>query len=168
MPLLVVEEFGAFLKDLISYIPPGLGLALPVAFIEGGRYLQSFRAEFIGTLLMIGCTFSAGKWIGKDNRDVAWLSHYLGVITSDYVGGGPHVNPAVTMSMFTLGKVTYTEGFVKIAGQISGGLIAFPLYHAISNALELTPFGGPEFNMDSKTEFATAAAWLGSTSAELM
>lgn len=63
-------------------------------------------------------------------------------------GGGPHVNPAVTVAMFSLGKVSYTEAYVRIAAQLGGGLISFPLYHAISNALEWTPFGGPEFNTE--------------------
>jgi glycerol uptake facilitator-like aquaporin len=154
-----IEQIGAFTKDLVSFVPPGLILAMSVAFIEGGKYLQTFRREFVGTLLMIACTFSAGKWIGKDSWRLAWASHAVGVITADYVGGGPHVNPGVTMSMFALGKVTYTEAFVRVAGQLGGGLVAFPLYNAISVAMELEPFGGPEFNMTGEP-YATAEAFL--------
>lgn len=160
MPMLVIEELGSFLKDLVSYLPPGLLLAMSIAFIEGGKYLKAFRHEFFGTLLMIACTFSAGKWIGKGNMRLAWTSHAVGVVSADYFGGGPHVNPAVTVSMWTLGKCSYTEGYVRIAAQLCGGLVSFPLYHAISNAFELEPFGGPEFNMESKATFATAAAWF--------
>ena len=61
-------------------------------------------------------------------------------------GGGQHVNPAVTVSMWALNKCSYTEGFVRIAGQMGGGLVAFPLFHHVSEHVGLTPFGGPEFS----------------------
>ena len=152
-----VESLSSFLTDLIVYQPPGLLLCLAVAAIEGGKYFKAFRHEFIGTALMIGATFSAGKWIGKESLRMAWTSHALGVIAADYIGGGPHVNPAVTMSMWCLGKCSYTEGFVRVAAQLAGGLVSFPLYHAISNAYDLEPFGGPEFNMSDDEEHAVEA-----------
>jgi glycerol uptake facilitator-like aquaporin len=152
-----VEAFSAFMMDFISFIPPGLSICIALSFIEGGKYFKSFRHEFFGTMLMIGATFSAGKWIGKESLRMAWTSHGLGVIAADYLGGGPHVNPAVTMSMWCLGKVSYTEAFVRVAAQLGGGLISFPLYHAISNAMDLEPFGGPEFNIPDDTKHATEA-----------
>lgn len=167
MVKILIEELSSFLRDLTVYLPPGLIIAVSSAFIEGGKYMKAFRHEFIGTLLMIACTFSAGKWIGKESIRLAWTSHAAGVIAADYFGGGPHVNPAVTVSMWTLGKCTYTEGYVRIAAQICGGLVAFPLYHALSNALELEPFGGPEFNMD-KDDFATATASMSEFLATLL
>ncbi len=62
------------------------------------------------------------------------------------------MNPAVTVSMWALGKVSYTEAFVRIAGQMGGGLVSFPLFHALSEMLNLTPFGGPEFSKDNSAE----------------
>lgn len=118
-----------------------------------------FRREFVGTMLMIGCTFSAGKWVGLESVRMAWFCHYLGVITADYVGGGPFVNPGVTVSMWSLNKCTFTEAYVSIAAQIGGGLVAFPLYHLIATTMKWTPFGGPEFHMD-KGKFATSEAFL--------
>lgn len=103
---------------------------------------------------MIVCTFSAGKWWGKDDRNVAWATHAVGVIAADYVGGGPHVNPAMTVSMFTLGKCSYTEAFVRISAQMAGGLVAFPLYHAVADAMKMEPFGGPEFDRNADTHAA--------------
>ena len=76
----VVEQVAAFCGDLVAFIPPGLFLSLSTAFIEGGKYLKSFRHEFVGTLLMVSFTFSAGKWIGKESIRIAWVSHALGVI----------------------------------------------------------------------------------------
>ena len=155
----IVEQLATFSKDLVSFIPPGLFISISTAFIEGGNYMQAFRSEFVGTLLMIVCTFSAGKWIGKESVRMAWTSHAMGVITADYLGGGPMVNPAVTVSMWSLGKCSYTEAYVRIAAQLGGGLVAFPVFHAVSVAMEWEPFGGPEFNTGSD-QFATAEAFL--------
>lgn len=49
--------------------------------------------------------------------------------------------------------------YVRIAGQMGGGLIAFPLFHALSNYLKLEPFGGPEYNMDTD-HYSNAVAFL--------
>ena len=161
----LVETFSHFLNTVLGYVPPGLSLSLATSAIEDGKYLSSYRHEFVGSLLMIVCTFSAGKWIGSESRNVAWISHALGVITADYLAGGPHVNPSVTMAMYALGKVTYTDAFVRIAAQLGGGLVAFPVFHAISDAMKWTPFGGPEFNMDGD---AVADAFLSEYTATLL
>jgi len=95
---------------------------------------------------MIACTFSAGKWIGVDSLHINWLAHAVGVVSSDYFAGGPHVNPAVSVAMWSLGKVSYTETYIRIAAQMGGGLVAFPLYRTFSNAMGLNALGGPEFN----------------------
>jgi len=151
----VVQSLSTFLQDVASYIPPGLIPASAAAFLEGGKYIGPFRQEFVGTLVMIVLTFSAGKWIGQNDKMVAWSSHFVGVIAADFVTGGPHVNPAVTTSMFALGKVNYSEAFVRIAAQLAGGLVAFPLFHAVSEAMKWEPFGGPEFKMAAGAEHAT-------------
>eukprot|EP00977_Amphora_coffeiformis_P008884 scaffold2013_cov139-Amphora_coffeaeformis.AAC.4 len=146
----IIQSFGDSLNSFFEFLPPGLVLSLLTAYIGQGRYVQAFRQEFVGTLLMVMCTFSAGKWVGKASMYQAWGAHALGVISADYIGGGPQVNPAVTVGMWSLGKVTYTEGFVRIAAQLGGGLIAFPLFHAVAEAYDLEPFGGPEFDIGDK------------------
>lgn len=103
---------------------------------------------------MIALTFSAGKWIGEGSWQIAWVVHMIGVVAADYFGGGQQVNPACTVAMWALGKIDYTEAFVRIAGQMGGGLISFPLFHALSEVMEWTPFGGPEFNKDNNIEAA--------------
>jgi len=147
---------GTF-RQCFSPFEQGVLPAFFAAFLEDGKYLNAFRHEFVGTLIMVGCTFSAGKWIGKESVEVAWASHLLGVITADFLGGGPHVNPAVTTSMFTLGKCSYTEAFVRVCAQLAGGLVSFPLFHAVSVSFEMEPFGGPEFHMSDDNDHATEA-----------
>ena len=144
----VVETLSSITKDLVNFLPPGLILAISSAYIDEGQWISAFWQEFWGTMVMIACTFSAGKWIGSESLNVAWISHFLGVLAADSFCGGPQVNPAVTLSMYALGKDTYTSAYVKVVAQMGGGLISFPLFHAISNAMKWEPFGGPEFNMD--------------------
>mmetsp|Transcript_29416 Transcript_29416/g.68577 ORF Transcript_29416/g.68577 Transcript_29416/m.68577 type:complete len:279 (-) Transcript_29416:1561-2397(-) len=143
----IVSMAEIFVRDLVGYLPPGLAPAAASAFIENGKYAAQWRGEFIGTLLMVVMTFSAGKWIGADSENVAWISHAAGVVASDYMSGGMHVNPAVTLSMWTLGHCTYTDAYVRVAAQMAGGLVAFPVYAALSDALDLPSFGGPEFDV---------------------
>lgn len=95
---------------------------------------------------MVGLTFTPGKWIGQDSLAVAWIAHAIGVIAADKLGGGPHVNPAVTVSMWALGKCSYTEGFVRVMGSMAGGLVAFPLFKVVTDQTGLTALGGPEFD----------------------
>lgn len=67
----------------------------------------------------------------------------------------------------SLGKISYTEMYVRIAGQMGGGLVAFPLFHAVSTHFSLKPFGGPEYNMDSN-HFAYAEAFMSETAATFL
>jgi hypothetical protein len=88
-----VQALSAFFNDyLLVYVPRGLEITLATGFIEGGKYFKSYRHEFIGTLLMIGFTFSAGKWIGATDRNTAWIAHAIGVVCADYFAGGPQVS----------------------------------------------------------------------------
>lgn len=137
-------------------MPPGLATCLAGAFVEDSKYVSTWRAEFIGTLLMIGLTFSPGKWIGQDSLAVAWIAHACGVVAADKIGGGQHVNPAVTVSMFALGKCSYTEAFVRIMGSMAGGLVAFPLFKVVADQFGLTPLGGPEFNPENDEDAIAA------------
>lgn len=144
--MVLITLLSSVYQQLAPLIPPGLAICIASAFIVDGKYLPAWRAEFIGTILMIGLTFSPGKWIGADSLAVAWAAHAAGVVAADKLGGGQHVNPAVTVSMFALGKCTYTEAFVRIMGAMAGGLVAFPLFKVVAEAMNLTPLGGPEFN----------------------
>mmetsp|Transcript_6301 Transcript_6301/g.9153 ORF Transcript_6301/g.9153 Transcript_6301/m.9153 type:complete len:289 (+) Transcript_6301:70-936(+) len=139
-------KISPLLTSLSSHTPPGLVLSLSSAFIVDKKYLSCYRNEFVGTLLMIACTFSAGKWIGEDNLPLAWTAHAVGVVAADYFGGGQHVNPAVSVAMWSLGKCDYTEMYIRIAGAMGGGLVAFPLFRSLSDYMEWNALGGPEFN----------------------
>jgi len=144
--MVLISFLSSIYQQVVPLVPPGLITCLASAFVGDGAHIAAFRHEFIGTLLMVGLTFSPGKWIGQDSLAIAWVAHALGVIASDKIGGGPHVNPAVTVSMYALGKCSYTEGFVRIMGAMGGGLVAFPLFKVFADTMGLTPLGGPEFD----------------------
>lgn len=139
-------------NDFLSYIPPGFFLSVAAGCVGQRQHWDVYTKEFIGSVLMIGFTFSAGKWIGQNSIEIAWTFHAIGVIAADYFGGGQQVNPAVTLSMWALGKCDYTEAFVRVAGQMGGGLISFPLFHALAETLKWEPLGGPEFNMSADAD----------------
>lgn len=154
--MVLLSILSSLYQKIAPIVPPGLAVCVASAFVGDGKHLQTFRDEFVGTLLMIGLTFSPGKWIGRDSLAAAWIAHACGVVAADKLGGGQHVNPAVTASMYALGKCTYTEGFVRTTGTMAGGLVAFPLFKAMSDALGLTPLGGPEYNPKDDEEGLSA------------
>lgn len=149
-----VSNLNSLFNDLIDLLPPGIILSLAAGRIEKGKYWNVYVKEFIGTMMMIAFTFSAGKWVGTQSWEFAWAWHVVGVIAADYFGGGQQVNPAVTVSMWALAKIDYTEAFVRIAGQMGGGMISFPLFHIIADTLKMEPFGGPQFNKGNNAEAA--------------
>jgi|EP00979_Chaetoceros_neogracilis_P006600 glycerol uptake facilitator-like aquaporin len=148
-------------------VPPGLLLTLLVVPISNFKHMKTYFDEFVGTILMIGFTFSPGKWNFADALYMAWAMHSLGVIAADKIGGGQHVNPAMSVAMFSLGKCDYTEMCVRIAGAMGGGLVAFPLFKAMTDVLGWTELGGPEFNADGD-EDGSAAAWSEFTATMLL
>ena len=155
--MVLLSAISSLYQQVAPLFPPGLATTIAAAFVGDGKYFSVWKAEFIGTLLMIGLTFSPGKWIGQDSLAVAWAAHAVGVIAADKIGGGQQVNPAVTVSMYALGKCNYTEAFVRIMGSMAGGLVAFPMYKVFAETLGLTQLGGPEFDPTDDDEGVNAA-----------
>jgi hypothetical protein len=81
-----VITVSGFFHDAVNFLPPGLLLSAAAGCVEHRQYWSSYVREFVGTILMIGFTFSAGKWIGQDSIAVAWSFHVMGVIAADYFG----------------------------------------------------------------------------------
>jgi flagellin-like protein len=93
-------SFSAVVHDVVDFLPPGLVPIFATGFIADRAYLKPFLQEVVGSIIMIAFTFSAGKWIGEESLWVAWTSHFFGVIAADYVGGGPMVNPAMSVAFW--------------------------------------------------------------------
>ena len=56
------------------------------------------------------------------------------------------MNPAVLVAMYSLDKCDFTECYVGIAGSMTAGLLAFPLFLILLESMEWTALGGPEFS----------------------
>lgn len=158
---------SALVGNIADVLPPGLLLTLLAIPIANSKHFKTYIAEFIGTILMVGLTFSPGKWIFSESLYLAWAVHSLGVIAADKIGGGQHVNPAVSVAMFSLGKCDYTEMYVRIAGSMGGGLVAFPLFKAMTDVLGWIPLGGPEFNPEGDAD-GSSGAWSEFTATMLL
>ncbi len=85
------------------------------------KYLQKYLAEFMGTLVFVSVILVTGNpWaIGAALALVIWL------ISS--ISGG-HLNPAVSIVMFSCGKISITELMPYIIAQISGGMLALAIF----------------------------------------
>jgi glycerol uptake facilitator-like aquaporin len=136
---------SGLVSQLSSIVPAGLIQTIAISFMptDGSN---PYMAELIGTILMVALTFSPGKWIFADAVYPSWAVHALGVIAADKIGGGQHVNPSVSVSMYALGKCSYSEMILRISGAMAGGLVAFPLCQILSDFMGWTPLGGPEYN----------------------
>lgn len=157
-PSPVATLFSTF-YDVVP--PTTLLFALPSLLLP--TYLPMYVSEFFGTLLMILLTFSPGTWFfsSADATALACVAHGVGVVLSDYYNGGQQVNPAVSYSLFLLGKQSYAEFYVRVAGQMMGGLVAFPLFRYLGGFLDLGGFGGPTETAGASVDSMAAAEFMG-------
>lgn len=86
----LLQPFVPVLKnavdDITGFFPNGLILSVAAGCVEHRKHWEAYYKEFIGTLLMVVFTFSAGKWIGGNDMMVAWSVHSVGVVLADYLG----------------------------------------------------------------------------------
>ncbi|GMI34561.1 hypothetical protein TrRE_jg13179 [Triparma retinervis] len=97
--------------------------------------------EVIGSIAMIGLTFSPGTWFGS-SKFAIYLLHAAGVVFADKIFGGD-VNPAVSACMFSLGKSNLPTFLTKVSAQLVGGIVGFAAFSLLSGYFSLTEFGGP-------------------------
>lgn len=157
---MIISTIVSTIAPWIVAAPAGLFLSLTSFGIDGGKYAKEWTNEFLGTLLMIFLTFSPGKWWGTQSQNIEWLCHAVAVVIADAVGGGQHVNPMVSVTMFSLGKVSYSEMYSRIGGSMAGGLLAFPLFLKFSESYNLVALGGPAFDGENSSDGDINEAFL--------
>lgn len=81
-----VATLSSIFNDVINFFPPGIIMSVAAGCVEHRKYWDKYVKEFLGTVLMIGCTFSAGKWFGKESLMAAWIFHAVGVVAADKIG----------------------------------------------------------------------------------
>lgn len=150
------SALSALVGLVSSYLPPGLVQTLVISCMPT-EDSSIFLKEAIGSILMIALTFSPGKWIFSDAVYPSWAVHAVGVVAADKIGGGQHVNPSMSVSMYALGKCSYSEMVIRIAGSMAGGLVAFPLCKYLSDTMDWIPLGGPEYNPEGDADASASA-----------
>jgi len=101
-----------------------------VAAMENGLNLRAYVAEFVGTFLLVGIICSiisvtAGpSGGGLSPADLGVLHGFLLVTIVYGVGtiSGAHVNPAVTIALWSIRKINLRDAGFYIGAQILGGI----------------------------------------------
>jgi glycerol uptake facilitator-like aquaporin len=93
-------------------------------------------AEFLGTAILALTAIGAAKYF---NFTAPWyVGLAVGVALATLVGtigriSGAHVNPAITLGLWTLKRIPTTTAIAYIAVQFMGGLTAFAFVEYITN-----------------------------------
>jgi glycerol uptake facilitator-like aquaporin len=83
--------------------------------------MQKYLAEFLGTLFFVYIILATG------NPLAIGAALALAVLLTFNISGG-HINPAVSVVMASLGKISTTELMPYIIAQVLGGLVALELF----------------------------------------
>jgi aquaporin Z len=93
-------------------------------------------AEFLGTATLALVAMGAARYF---NFTAPWyVGLAVGIALATLVGtigkvSGAHVNPAITLGLWTLRKISATTAAAYVAAQLLGGLVAFAFVEYITN-----------------------------------
>ena len=105
--------------------------------------MNTILTEFIGTALLIflGCGVNANNTLQSTNgKNTGWLlislgwvlSVFVGVYVSVHLGGNGHLNPAVSVAMLMMNKLTpllfWQDALAQLAGAFTGAVLAWLSY----------------------------------------
>jgi aquaporin Z len=89
--------------------------------------MKKYAAEFVGTLalVLIGCASAviAGKQIGILGISFAFGLTLLAMIYAIGPISGCHINPAITLSMLSLKKISVKDALLYIISQCAGAIV---------------------------------------------
>jgi len=153
-------EYVTAVSDYTLQGPILATAVLSVAVMNMESKFSNWFNEAYGSVVMVALTFSPGKWWGAagtliepamhpvlaqihDVVPLDWVLHWVGVVAADKSCGGPHVNPGVSLAMFAIGKIPYSQFLTHVGGQMFGGLVAFPLLQFGARELGWAALGGP-------------------------
>jgi aquaporin Z len=86
--------------------------------------MNKFIAEFLGTLSLVYVVLATGQPIAI-GLALALIIMVIGGIS------GAHVNPAVSFTMYLMGKLSQEDLMPYIIAQVSGGLVALQLHKSV-------------------------------------
>ena len=130
---------------------------------------KKYATEFLGTFVLVfmgcGSVVLAGSYIGALGISFAFGFSVLAMVYA--IGGisGCHINPAVTLSMFVVGKINSKNAVIYIiaqcAGAISGAAVLYSI--AIGNpnySLAANGLGQNGFDAASPAQFTLTSAFV--------
>ena len=88
--------------------------------------MNKYIVEFLGTMLLVFTIFATGNWAAIG----AALA--VGVLLGGPISGGSF-NPAVTISLYSAGKLSQADVLPYIIVEILGALAAYYAYHHYVN-----------------------------------
>lgn len=88
--------------------------------------MNKYLVEFLGTMFLVFVIFATGNWLAIG----AALA--IAVMLGGAISGGAF-NPAVTISLYSAGKLSKSDVLPYIIVQILGGLAAFYAYKTYVN-----------------------------------
>ena len=88
--------------------------------------MNKYIVEFLGTMFLVFVIFATGNWAAIG----AALA--IGVLLGGPISGGSF-NPAVTISLYSAGKLAKADVLPYIIVEILGGLAAFYAYNRFVN-----------------------------------
>jgi aquaporin Z len=86
--------------------------------------MNKFIAEFLGTLSLVFVVLATGQPIAI-GLALALIIMVIGGIS------GAHVNPAVSFTMYLMGKLSQEDLMPYIIAQVAGGLVALQLHKSV-------------------------------------
>lgn len=88
--------------------------------------MNKYIVEFLGTMFLVFVIFATGNWVAIG----AALA--IAVLLGGPISGGSF-NPAVTISLYSAGKIAKDDVLPYIIVEILGSLAAFFMYYKIVN-----------------------------------
>ena len=151
-PPLLSQDWSVILGSVVTFLSQSkiyttLALCASAMLLKSATsesLPKAFASEAVGSVVMIFLTFSPGPFVGHRGKPAEWFAHMVGVMLADWSCGGPHVNPGVTAAMYTWGKLDAAQALVHVAGQVAGGVVAFPALNGLGELYD-AKIGGPEF-----------------------
>jgi len=133
------------------------------------NHVRKYLAEFIGTfsLVLIGCGSAviAGGYIGYLGISFAFGLILLAMVFS--IGGisGCHVNPAVTIGLFLIGKIRSKDAILYIVFQCIGAIVGAGVLLLIASgqpgfSLAVNGLGQNGYGASSPAGFSLAACFF--------
>lgn len=111
---------------------------VPPTFFRNEPAMRRYFAELIGTAVLVFGGVGTAVLAGKNVGDLGIACAFgLTLLTMAYAIGpisGCHINPAVTLGLVTVGRITARDAIGYVIGQVVGAIIAAAALFAIARS----------------------------------